>query len=118
MPGDLQYPFFLALHHTNPEWVFKKYCQLDRGHVFLSFGDCARTAAEMTAQVRDEKEKVRRLTSILRALSRFFWFTVEFGLMRGPQGVCAYGSGLLSSYGELEHAIESAEVQRYPVQFE
>lgn len=84
----------------------------------VRFGDCARTAAEMTAQVHDEKEKVRRLTSILRALSRFFWFTVEFGLMRGPQGICAYGSGLLSSYGELEHAIESAEVQRYPVQFE
>ncbi|MGA2149407.1 MAG: hypothetical protein ABSH49_31095, partial [Bryobacteraceae bacterium] len=60
----------------------------------------------------------RRLTSILRAMSRFFWFTVEFGLMRGPGGVCAYGSGLLSSYGELEHAIESEEVGRYPMQIE
>ncbi len=30
----------------------------------------------------------------------------------------AYGSGLLSSYGELEHAIESEEVQRYPLQIE
>jgi phenylalanine-4-hydroxylase len=84
----------------------------------VRFGDCARTAVAMTAEVHDEKEKVRRLTSILRALSRFFWFTVEFGLMRGPKGVCAYGSGLLSSYGELEHAIDSDEVQRYPIQFE
>lgn len=84
----------------------------------VRFGDCAHTAVEMTADVRDRAERARRLTSIIRAMSRFFWFTVEFGLMRGPQGVVAYGSGLLSSYGELEYAIESPEVQRYPLQME
>src|SRR5690242_1702955 len=84
----------------------------------VRFGDCAVTAAEMTAGIKDYAERVRRLTSIIRALSRFFWFTVEFGLMRGPRGIVAYGSGILSSYGELEHAIESDEVQRYPVQLE
>ncbi len=72
----------------------------------------------MTAGVKDHGERVRRLTSIIRALSRFFWFTVEFGLMRGPRGTVAYGSGLLSSYGEIQHAIESDEVQRYPAQLE
>lgn len=87
--------------------------------VLVRFGDCAHTAVEMTASVRDFHERARRLTNIMKAMSRFFWFTVEFGLMRGgPRGVCAYGSGLLSSYGELEHAIESPEVQRYPVQLE
>jgi phenylalanine-4-hydroxylase len=84
----------------------------------VRFGDCAHTAVEMTADVRDPAERMRRLTSIIRAMSRFFWFTVEFGLMRGPKGAVAYGSGLLSSYGELEHAIESPEVQRYPLQME
>jgi phenylalanine-4-hydroxylase len=84
----------------------------------VRFGDCAHTAVEMTASVRDRAERARRLTSIIRAMSRFFWFTVEFGLMRGPRGVCAYGSGLLSSFSELQHAIESAEVQRYPLQME
>ena len=29
-----------------------------------------------------------------------------------------YGSGLLSSYGEIAHAIESPEVQRFPIQLE
>src|SRR5215471_7872395 len=86
--------------------------------VLVRFGDCAHTAVEMTAGVKDYGERVRRLTNIIRALSRFFWFTVEFGLMRGPRGTVAYGSGLLSSYGELQHAIESDEVQRYPVQLE
>jgi phenylalanine-4-hydroxylase len=84
----------------------------------VRFGDCAHTAVDMTASVRDRAERAQRLTNIIKAISRFFWFTVEFGLMRGPRGTVAYGSGLLSSYGELEHAIESDEVQRYPVQIE
>jgi phenylalanine-4-hydroxylase len=82
------------------------------------FGDCAHTAVEITSAIRDEQERKRRLTNIIKAMSRFFWFTVEFGLMRGSRGICAYGSGLLSSYGELEHAIESQEVQRYPLRME
>ncbi|MBZ5724565.1 MAG: phenylalanine 4-monooxygenase [Acidobacteriia bacterium] len=86
--------------------------------VLVRFGDCAHTAVRLTAEIRDQAERTRRLTNIVKAMSRFFWFTVEFGLMRGPRGTCAYGSGLLSSYGELEHAIESDEVQRYPVQLE
>jgi len=86
--------------------------------VLVRFGDCAHTAVDTTSGVRDREERIRRLTSIIRAMSRFFWFTVEFGLMRGPKGIVAYGSGLLSSYGELEHAIESGEVQRYPAQIE
>jgi phenylalanine-4-hydroxylase len=86
----------------------------------VRFGDCAHTAVELTAGIRDQGERARRLTNIIKAMSRFFWFTVEFGLMRRPGTgeTVAYGSGLLSSYGELEHAIESDEVQRYPVQIE
>src|SRR5205823_5914853 len=49
----------------------------------VRFGDCAHTAAEIAAGLRDEEEKVRRLMSIVKALARFFWFTIEFGLMRG-----------------------------------
>src|SRR6478672_3660328 len=84
----------------------------------VRFGECAASAAQITAGIRDYPERVRRLTNIMRAMSRFFWFTVEFGLMRGPKGICAYGSGLLSSSAELEHAIDSDEVQRYPLQLE
>ena len=51
-------------------------------------------------------------------MARFFWFTIEFGLMRSPAGLRVYGSGLLSSYGEIQHSIESPEVQRFPIQLE
>jgi phenylalanine-4-hydroxylase len=84
----------------------------------VRFGDCAHTAAELVAAVKDKDQRVRRLTSIFKGMARFFWFTVEFGLMRGTDGLKAYGSGLLSSYGELAHSIDAPEVQRYPIQIE
>jgi phenylalanine-4-hydroxylase len=85
----------------------------------VRFGNCAHTAAEIVAGIDDEHEKIRRIISIMKALARFFWFTIEFGLMRGQNGdLKVYGSGLLSSYGEIEHCIESPEVQRYPIQLE
>jgi phenylalanine-4-hydroxylase len=84
----------------------------------VRFGECARTAADLVSGIRDEETRIHCLTSIIRAMARFFWFTVEFGLMRERGEIKAYGSGLLSSYGELAHSIESPEVQRYPIQLE
>lgn len=84
----------------------------------VRFGECARTAADLVSGIRDEETRIHCLTSIIRAMARFFWFTVEFGLMRERGEIKAYGSGLLSSYGELAHSIESTEVQRYPIQLE
>jgi phenylalanine-4-hydroxylase len=88
----------------------------------VRFGECAHTAAELAAGTRDANDTLARLTSIVRAMARFFWFTVEFGLMRsktsGKNGICAYGSGLLSSHGELLHSIESTEVERRALRLE
>ncbi len=84
----------------------------------VRFGDCAHTAAEIVAGIKDEKEKIRRVTNIFKAMARFFWFTIEFGLMRQGKELRVYGSGLLSSYGEIAHSIDSPDVQRYPMQLE
>jgi phenylalanine-4-hydroxylase len=45
-------------------------------------------------------------------LARLYWYTVEFGLIRTPQGVRAYGAGILSSAGELRHSVCSPEPSR------
>jgi phenylalanine-4-hydroxylase len=86
--------------------------------VLVRFGECAHTAATIGQGIADEKEKLHQVESIIKAMARFFWFTIEFGLMRDRGELKVYGSGLLSSYGELSHAIESPDVQRYPLQLE
>lgn len=45
-------------------------------------------------------------------LARLYWYTVEFGLIRTPDGLRAYGAGILSSAGELRHSITSPQPQR------
>ena len=45
-------------------------------------------------------------------LARLYWYTVEFGLIATPQGVRAYGAGILSSAGELRHSITSRQPRR------
>ena len=117
--------------HTDPAFA----------DALVRFGDCAHTAVEIVNGIADESEKVRRLTSIIKAMARFFWFTIEFGLMEDTRyeirdtrkeekekreegetfhkrELKVYGSGLLSSHGEIEHCIESPDVQRYPLQLE
>jgi phenylalanine-4-hydroxylase len=39
-------------------------------------------------------------------IGRLYWYTVEFGVVRQQGELRAYGAGLLSSFGELQHAVE------------
>lgn len=63
---------------------------------------------------------------IWQDLFQCFWFTVEYGLCREGHDLKAFGAGLLSSYGELQYALENkAEIrpfepaktalQKYPI---
>jgi phenylalanine-4-hydroxylase len=45
-------------------------------------------------------------------LSRLYWYTIEFGLMRQYGEIRAYGAGILSSAGELAHAVKSNQPNR------
>lgn len=82
--------------------------------VLVRFGEVARNVAEHAGEMTDPEERVRVVESIVKGMARFFWFTIEFGLMRSGRELKVYGSGLLSSFGEIEHSIESPAVQRYP----
>ncbi len=48
----------------------------------------------------------------LTRLTRLYWYTVEFGLIREPSGLRIYGAGIVSSKGESIHCLESAAPNR------
>jgi len=78
-------PFF-----ANPDYA--DYCQ--------RFGEAA-------SRFKDDPER-------LRQFERFFWFTVEFGLIHTPQGRRIFGAGIASSLGECEFALsELPEVVKF-----
>ncbi len=54
----------------------------------------------------------------LMQLARLYWYTVEFGLIRQPDGLRIYGAGILSSKGESIHCLESAAPNRIGFELE
>ena len=42
----------------------------------------------------------------VKFLARLNWYTIEFGLIRKPEGIKAYGAGIASSYGEAKYVVE------------
>jgi len=47
-------------------------------------------------------------TYAIELLSRIYWFTVEFGLIREKNGLRIYGAGILSSAGETKFCLSDA----------
>ncbi|MFN7946016.1 MAG: phenylalanine 4-monooxygenase [Blastocatellia bacterium] len=94
-------------HHSRPEYTPEP----DVVHEFIGhipaftnpdFADFSQSIGRGAVIATDEQ---------LEQLGRLYWFTVEFGLIEEGSEIKAFGAGLLSSYGELEHAFGS-EVER------
>jgi phenylalanine-4-hydroxylase len=48
-------------------------------------------------------------------MTRLYWYTVEYGLMQEPgEPLKAFGAGLMSSFTELQFAVEGEEAHRVP----
>jgi len=78
------------------------------GHVPLLFD---RTYADHLHEYGKGGLKAMRLNAVT-FLSRLYWYTIEFGLIKTQAGVRAYGSGLLSSGGELAYCVEDPKPRR------
>jgi len=48
----------------------------------------------------------------VKFLARLNWYTIEFGLIREPEGIRIYGAGIASSYGEARYVIEDPSAHR------
>jgi phenylalanine-4-hydroxylase len=51
----------------------------------------------------------------LKRLAAIYWFTIEFGMCKDSNGLLkAYGAGIMSSFGELEHCLsDKPKYQRF-----
>jgi phenylalanine-4-hydroxylase len=78
------------------------------GHVPLLFNPVF--AGYMEAYGRKGPEALA-LNSV-KLLARFYWYMVEFGLIRTARGLRAFGAGMLSSHSELAYSVESPEPNR------
>lgn len=74
-------------------------------------GHVAMLADERIAALARAFGRLARLAdeATLVRVQRVFWFGLEFGMCREHGGVRAVGAGLLSSVGELEHAMNAAD---------
>ena len=100
-------------HHSRPDYTPEPDIVHEAiGHIPMftnpNFADYSQFVGH-GARIADDKQ--------LEELGRLYWFTVEFGLVEHEGDVKAYGAGLLSSFGELEHAF-SDEVERRPFDIE
>lgn len=63
-----------------------------------------------------EAVKYAERRDLLRQFERFFWFTVEFGLVETPQGRRIFGAGIASSVAECDYALsDKVEVLPFSV---
>lgn len=90
-------------HHSRPDYTPEP----DVVHEFIGhvpafsnpdFADFSQAIGK-GAVIADEEQLIQ--------LGRLYWFTVEFGLIEESGEAKAFGAGLLSSYGELEHAFSN-----------
>jgi phenylalanine-4-hydroxylase len=94
-------------HHSTPHYTPEP----DVVHEIVGHG--VTLACERLAELnRLFGRAVKRTSSAaaLDRLSRVYWFTIEFGVLREEGALKAYGTGLLSSAGELE-AMHKADLR-------
>ena len=50
--------------------------------------------------------------AVEEGLTRIYWFTVEFGLVKNPRGLRIFGNGIISSYAETQHSLTDKVTRR------
>ncbi len=53
-----------------------------------------------------------RAAAVEEGLTRIYWFTVEFGLIRNPAGLRIYGNGIISSFAETQFSLTGQATKR------
>jgi phenylalanine-4-hydroxylase len=104
-------------HHSVPLYTPEP----DVLHEVVGHGNCL-AHPRFAALYRVAGDAARRVESeaALEFVSRVFWFSLEFGVLRQGDEVRTYGAGLLSSFGEIQQIeraiLEPLDIPRMGVQ--
>lgn len=96
-------------HHSTPLYTPEP----DVVHEIVGHG--VTLACEAIAELNrlfGQAVKRTKSSEALNRLSRVYWFTIEFGVLRENGALKAYGTGLLSSAGEMEE-MHKAELRPF-----
>ena len=91
-------------HHSKPLYTPEP----DVIHEVIGHGNCL-ASDRFAALYRAAGEAARRVTTRdhLEFVSKVFWFSLEFGVLREGGAVRTYGAGLLSSYAEIQQVAQA-----------
>lgn len=103
-----------SLHYLPEPDIFHDIAGHVPMHTDPIFADLLQKFGQLTHLVKKQQANTETVMSNQCALARFFWFTIEFGLIKENNNLRVFGSGLLSSAKEIEHALFSPKVQRLP----
>jgi phenylalanine-4-hydroxylase len=94
-------------HHSVPLYTPEP----DVLHEVVGHGNCL-AHHRFAALYRLAGEAVRRVqtSEAVEFISKVFWFSLEFGVVREDGRVRSYGAGLLSSYGEIQQ-VDQADLR-------
>jgi phenylalanine-4-hydroxylase len=91
-------------HHSVPLYTPEP----DVLHEVFGHGNClAHDRFARLYRLAGEAARRVRSTDALEFVSKVFWFSLEFGVVRERGEVRCYGAGLLSSYGEIQQVAQA-----------
>lgn len=83
------------------------------GHIPL-FAD--KNYADLMQRIGALGVQYKEHPAIIDGLERFYWFTIEFGLIRELDAFKIYGAGIISSYGESNHIyLPDVEIRTFDI---
>jgi phenylalanine-4-hydroxylase len=91
-------------HHSVPLYTPEP----DVVHEVLGHGNCL-ASDRFAALYRSAGQAARRVETeaALEFVSKVFWFSLEFGVLREDGRLKTYGAGLLSSFGEIQEMAQA-----------
>ena len=123
IPVDALFEFLAKKKFCSSTWVRKmsQLDYLDEPDMFHDiFGHTPMIVLPEYAHFMEEFGKLgvrhKNNEQVVKGLQNLYWYTIEFGLIKGESGIECYGAGIASSFGETNHVFhEKVEIKPFDI---